>query len=128
MLKRISPDTVYNPKDFGFVHATSNGSVMMTTGMTGRDVDGAVVSGSFSEQARQALTNIQSIVESQGKTMDDVMKVTTYVTDARYGEEYLKILNEFFSPGKRPASTMVAIAALWDERQLIEVEAFVDVS
>jgi 2-iminobutanoate/2-iminopropanoate deaminase len=127
-LKRISPDTVYNPRDFGFVHATSNGSVMMTTGMTGRDVNGVIVSDSFGEQARQALTNIKSIVESQGKTMDDVMKVTAYVTDARYGEEYLSIFNQFFSPGKRPASTMVAITALWNERQLIEVEAFVDVS
>ena len=73
VMKRISPKGVWKPEVF--VHATSNGSVLITSGQTGRDVEGKIVSDSFSEQARQALQNLKTIVESQGRTMDDVMKL-----------------------------------------------------
>lgn len=60
--------------------------------------------------------------------MDDVMKLTVYVKDIRYGEEYIKVMKEFFKRGKEPASTLVAITGLWDKRQLIEIEAIIDLS
>ncbi len=125
-MKRINPDHVWTPE--GFVHATANGSIMFTSGQTGRGPDGKIVSDSFPEQARQALRNLKNIVESQGKSMDDIMKVTVYVKDLRYAVEYHKIAREFFSPDKKPASTLVGITGLWDERQLIEIEAIIDLS
>ena len=125
-MKRINPDKVWRPTDY--FHATANGSIMITSGQTGRDASGNIVSDSFSAQARQTLTNIKNIVAFQGKSLDDVMKLTVYVKDIRYGEEYIKVMKEFFKPGREPASTFVAIAGLWDERQLIEIEAIVDLS
>lgn len=125
-MKRINPEKVWKPE--GFVHATSNGTILFTSGQTGRDEKGNIVSDSFSEQARQALRNIRNIVESQGRSLDHVMKVTVYVKDLRYSMEYHRIAREFFNPDKRPASTLVGITGLWDERQLIEIEAVVDVS
>lgn len=125
-MKRINPETVWKPKEF--VHATMNGTIMIISGQTGRDVDGNIVSDSFSEQARQALKNIKNIVESQGRSLDDVMKLTVYVKDLRYGTEFYEIFGEFFRPDNIPASTFVGIIGLWNERQLIEIEAIVDLS
>ena len=125
-MKRINPEKVWKPTDF--VHATMNRTVMVTSGQTGRDANGKIAGDVFSDQARQALTNIRNIAESQGKSMDDIMKLTVYVKDIRYGEEYIKIMEEFFNPGKKPASTLVAVTGLWDERQLIEIEAIVDMT
>jgi enamine deaminase RidA (YjgF/YER057c/UK114 family) len=125
-MKRINPENVWKPS--GFVHATINGTLLITAGQTGRDITGTIVSDSFGDQARQALKNVKNIVESQGKSLDDVMKLTLYVKDLRYQKEFIQILNEFFSPEKRPAITLVGITGLGDERQLVEVEAIVDLS
>ncbi len=125
-MKRINPENVW--KSATFVHATTNGTIMITSGQTGRDAKGNIVSDSFADQARQALQNIKDIVESQGRSMDDVMKITTYLKDLRYGKEYHKVRDEFFSPDRRPASTTVGVTGLWDERLLIEIEAIIDVS
>lgn len=125
-MKRINPETVWKPKEF--VHATRNGTIMIISGQTGRDANGDIVSDSFSEQARQALKNVRSIVESQKRSLDDVMKLTIYVKDLRYGMEFYKIFGEFFVSDNVPASTFVGITGLWSERQLIEIDAIVDVS
>ena len=125
-MKRINPEKVW--RSAAFSHATTNGTIMVLSGQTGRDVNGNIVSDSFVDQARQALVNIKNIVESQGKTMDDVMKITGYLKDLKYGKEYHKVRDEFFKPDKRPASTTVGVTALWDERLLIEIEAIVDMT
>lgn len=125
-MNRINPETVWKPTVL--THATTNGTIMILSGQTGRDVNGNIVSDSFIDQARQALTNIKKIVESQGRTMDDVMKITGYLKDLRYGNEYLKVRDEFFKPDKRPASTTVGVTGLWDERLLVEIEAIVDLT
>lgn len=127
VMKRINPKNVWKPKEF--VHATMNASIMIISGQVARDADGNIVGDSFEEQARQTLRNVKNIVESQGKSLDDIMKLTIFVKDIRYGTEfYQKIFGEFFSPDKIPASTFVGITSLWNERQLIEIEAIVDMS
>jgi 2-iminobutanoate/2-iminopropanoate deaminase len=125
-MERINPESVWKPKTF--VQATANGAILITSGVTGRDRGGKIVSESFAEQARQAFQNIKNIVASQGRALDDVMKLTVYVKDIRFGQEYQRVMDEFFHPDKRPASTFVAISSLWDERLLIEMEAIVDLS
>jgi 2-iminobutanoate/2-iminopropanoate deaminase len=125
-MERVNPEESWKPA--GFVHATTNGTILITSGQTGRDANGQIVSDSFVPQARQAFQNIRNIVESVGRTMDDVMKLTVYVTDLRYGEDYVKVKGEFFRPEKLPASTFVGTTGLWDKRQLIEIEAVVDMS
>ncbi len=125
-MERFNPNKIWKPS--GFSHAAMNGTLLITSGQTGRDSSGNIVGESFSAQARQALLNIKNIIEYQGRSLDDVMKLTVYVKDIRYGEEYLKILSEFFAPDNSPASTFVAITALWDESQLIEIEAIADMT
>jgi enamine deaminase RidA (YjgF/YER057c/UK114 family) len=125
-MERLNPEASWKPA--GFVHAAHNGTVLITSGQTGRDAEGNIVSDNFTDQARQALQNIKSIVEAANRTMDNIMKLTVYVTDLRYGENYLKVKDEFFKADRRPASTFVGTTGLWDKRQLIEIEAVVDMT
>jgi enamine deaminase RidA (YjgF/YER057c/UK114 family) len=62
------------------------------------------------------------IVEAGGGTMDDVVKVTVFVTDVRYREAYGEVRSEFFGPNP-PASTLVQISNLAVPDALIEIEA-----
>jgi enamine deaminase RidA (YjgF/YER057c/UK114 family) len=61
-------------------------------------------------------------VEAGGGTLDSVVKITTFVTDARYRPDFRAIREEFFGP-RGPASTMVEVSALAHPDYLIEVEA-----
>jgi enamine deaminase RidA (YjgF/YER057c/UK114 family) len=54
--------------------------------------------------------------------MDDVVKITVFVTDVRFREPYAEVRSEFFGPNP-PASTLVQISNLAIPDALIEIEA-----
>ena len=83
---------------------------------------GVAFPGDFKAQARGAYQAIKALVESQGGTMANVIKITTYVTDMRYRAELAPVREEFFGK-KGPASTLIAVPALAHPDYMIEVEA-----
>ncbi len=79
--------------------------------------------GDFDGKARQELSNLKAMVEAAGGTINDIIKVNTYLTDLRYREELARVRAEFFPEGKLPASTLVGVTALADPDMLVEIEA-----
>jgi len=74
--------------------------------------DGALPA-TFAAQARQALNNLKSVVETAGLTMDHVVYTTVYLTDVSQYEEMNRAFGEFF--GKiPPARAVLGVAALPD--------------
>jgi enamine deaminase RidA (YjgF/YER057c/UK114 family) len=61
-------------------------------------------------------------VQAGGGTLDNVVKINTYVLDVRYRQEFRAIRDEFFG-AKGPASTMIQVPSLAHPDYLIEVEA-----
>jgi 2-iminobutanoate/2-iminopropanoate deaminase len=98
-------------------------TILILSGQVAYTPDGGVAfPGDFKAQARGAYEGIQALVESQGGTMANVIKITTYVTDMRYRAELAPVREEFFGK-KGPASTLVAISALAHPDWMIEIEA-----
>ena len=73
-------------------------------------------------QARHVFSAIRAHLEAGGASLADVVKITAYVTDARYRQEFRNVRAEFFG-SKGPASTMVEVRALSHPNSMIEVEA-----
>jgi enamine deaminase RidA (YjgF/YER057c/UK114 family) len=73
---------------------------------------------------RQVLKNLRATLEAAGVTFDDVIKVNTYVV-AEYMKEYTrnKVDFEYLRSFQTPADTLIGVACLANEDQLIEVEA-----
>ena len=98
--------TVYNPVRYVQGIKTTGGTIVWISGQVSQNKDGSVVhKGDFAGQARQALANLRAMVEAAGGTIQDLVKVTTYLTDLRYREELARIRAEFSPDGKLPAST-----------------------
>src|SRR6516165_2200279 len=76
----------------------------------------------FVKQARAVFQAVKAQVEAGGGTMQNIVKVNTYLTDIRHRADYAPIREEFFGK-KMPAHTLVAVAALALPEYLIEVEA-----
>ncbi len=84
---------------------------------------GALVSGGIREQARQALLNVQGVVEAAGGTLDDVVKTTVLLADIADFSAANEVYGGFFQSAP-PARAAYQVAALPRDAR-IEIEAIV---
>jgi len=92
-------------------------------GQVAFDQSGKVVGeGDFKAQTRQVLENLKAALAAAGATFDNVVKVTTYVTDMGQIQALREMRAEYFG-GKPPASTLVQVVRLARPELLIEIEA-----
>ncbi len=95
-------------------------------GQIGWDAEKRFVSTDFIGQMRQALLNIRTIVEAAGGAVEDVTRLTWFVTDkaeylaaqADVGHAYREIFGRHF-----PAMSMVIVAGLVEDEAKVEIEA-----
>jgi enamine deaminase RidA (YjgF/YER057c/UK114 family) len=95
-------------------------------GQIGWDANKEFTSDTFVGQMRQALSNIREIVEAAGGKVEDVTRLTWFVTDkAEYlaaqsevGKAYRDVFGKHF-----PAMSMVVVSALVEDEAKVEIEA-----
>ena len=81
---------------------------------------GEIVEG-IENQARQALTNVKSLLEAAGSSMDKVIKTTVFIKDMNDFARVNEVYAGFFK-GDYPARSCVEVARL-PKDVLIEMEA-----
>lgn len=97
------------------------GSLVFTSGQLARGDDGKIVAGGIEAQAEQALANLIAALAAEGCTAADVVKVTAWLTDARFGAAFNAVYRCHFGAPFPARSTVVS--ALLADGALIEVEA-----
>ena len=102
---------------------TPAGSMVFVSGQVARNAQGETVGiGDIEAQTRQTLENVKSVLAAGGATLDDVVKVTVFVTDVGDYAAIHKVRGEYFK-SDYPASTMVEVKALVNPDLKIEIEA-----
>ncbi len=99
----------------------SAGNLVFVSGQVARNAQGELVGlGDIKAQTRQTLENVKSVLET---AMDDVVKVTVFVTNvAEHFSQIHEVRAEFFKKDY-PASTLVEVRSLVNKDLLIEIEA-----
>ena len=120
--ERTNPPGVHTPQA-NYSHVTRVGNTLYISGQLGLDADGNLVGqGDAAAQAEQCYKNIQAIVRHFGGTMDDVVKITQYITDLAYRPLVARPRDTYLgTPG--PASTLVVVKGLAAPDYLVEIEA-----
>ena len=114
----ISPNPALSP-------GVRVGDLLFVSGNVAVDGSGNLVGGSDCEaQSRQVMANIRAIVEAAGGKMEDVAKITCFITDINNYSGYSKVRSETW-PSNPPASSTVVVVALVRPEWLVEVEAIV---
>ena len=81
---------------------------------------GVFVPGGIKEQTRQSLTNVKTILEAAGLTMENVVKTTVFMADMNDFADMNGVYAEFFKE-PYPARSAVAVKAL-PKGALVEIE------
>jgi 2-iminobutanoate/2-iminopropanoate deaminase len=115
---------IYDPPSYAqAIKVTGAQSILFIAGQVAYDDKGEPEHPrDFPAQARAVFRALKAQVEAGGGTMDNIVKVNSYLTDIRYRTELIPIREEFFGP-RMPPFTQVAVAALGQPGWLIEVEA-----
>ena len=103
-----------------FHHSVRAGNMLFLCGNTARGTDAE--KGTAAAQTEAVLKKMQVILEANGASLANVVKVTSFVTDLREGPEIGEVRRRMFAGGF-PASTQVQVAALGTPDLKIEIDA-----
>jgi enamine deaminase RidA (YjgF/YER057c/UK114 family) len=101
----------------------AKGSIVFVRGQVGQDLDTAVnvAIGDPVGQTEKAMSNIKTLLEEAGAKLEDICKITIYITDPRYREQVYRKIGEHLK-GVYPVSTGVVVSALARPEWLVEVD------
>jgi 2-iminobutanoate/2-iminopropanoate deaminase len=120
--RKIDPGWKWDD-NFNLSQGIQIGNAVYTSGQVAMDSDGNIVGeGDMKAQTRRSLENVKSVLEAGGASMEDVVKITVYLTDMSRLAETHEVRAEFF-PDPPPASTGIEVSALAFPGLLIEIEA-----
>ena len=122
--KQLHPEEWQWAKDAGFAQGVEVGNTVYVAGQVSIDDDGSLVGvpDDMRSQARQTFRNVEKVLAESGASMDDIVNITCYVTDASKYADYAAVRSEVFK-GNLPASATVVVSALVIPGLLVEVAA-----
>ena len=100
------PDSNPGTRAFPRSIATKAGGFVFVSGQVARDESGTVVAGGVEAHTRQTLQNVARALELAGYTLEDIVKTTVWLDDARDFNEFNRVYNEFFPEHKPARSTL----------------------
>ena len=107
--------------------AIKAGPFVFVSGQAGYDDNGNPVQGGFRAQGEQAFQNLNRALTAAGSSLEEVVKVTIFVTDMTQFSHVVDLRRKYFS-APYPADSIVEVKALYTPEAMIEIEAIAIVS
>ena len=117
ILRPINPNSISYA---GACEVAAGARMLFISGQVPERPDGSVPA-DFAAQCRLTWTNIEKQLHDAGMTLDNLVKVTTFLSDRRYRGENSLVRREVLQH-RTPAITII-IADIYDEAWLLEIEA-----
>ncbi|KRA80795.1 Rid family hydrolase [Altererythrobacter sp. Root672] len=108
-------------EEIGFTRALRVGDRIVVSGTVGVEADGSVKEDAGA-QADRCFALIRQHIEQLGGHMADVIRIRMFVTDIKDADAISASFSRALKHA-RPTGTLVAIAALYDPRWKVEIEA-----
>jgi enamine deaminase RidA (YjgF/YER057c/UK114 family) len=109
-------------KIVGYSRAVRKGHLIEISGTVALKDNEIVGEGDPYLQTKRILEIIRESLEALGGSMDDVVRTRIYVTDITNWEAIGRAHGEVFA-GIQPATSMVEVSRLIDDKYLVEIEA-----
>ncbi len=98
------------------------GNLIFLRGQVGSDFEGNVIGiGNPAAQTEQAMRNVKQLLEEAGADLEDICKITVYITDRAYREEVYEVIGKWLK-GVFPVSTGLIVQGLAKPEWVMEID------
>jgi enamine deaminase RidA (YjgF/YER057c/UK114 family) len=112
IVKHTNPQTLSKLSGYTHVVEVTGGRTLYVAGQVALNQAGAVVgSGDLKAQTQQVFENLTLALAGAGATLDNVVKITVFMTDASQIQTFRDVRDRYFT-GPPPASTLVQVDRL----------------
>jgi 2-iminobutanoate/2-iminopropanoate deaminase len=104
--------------------ATQGGRIIWLAGheAASDSTNGKLAADDFEGQARASFAAMDRTLKRSGGSLQNLVTMTVFIKDPRYGDQFVKLRREMFPGGKFPASTLVTISGLAQPGMLVEIQ------
>jgi enamine deaminase RidA (YjgF/YER057c/UK114 family) len=85
------------------------------------DADGNSLAGDFEAQTRESFRLLEATLERAGAKLQDMVTMTVFIIDSRYGNLFTDTRGEYFPDGF-PASAMITCAGFAQPEMMVEIQ------
>lgn len=119
----INPTELKDARGIGYNHAIIDEGTFYMAGQVAMNADSEVVGDDIETQARRAYENVETLLGTIDKGLEDVSKVTTHIVNPqeRYYDGYKAVYWERFDE-PYPCHTVLGHQQLAHEDYLVEIE------
>ena len=114
------------PQQRGYSQAviTEGGKTVWLAGQTATvDDAGKSLAGDFEGQTRQIFKLLNATLEKAGGKLGDMVQMTVFITDVRYGDRLTQIRREIFGDNF-PGSALITVTALAVPEAKVEIQGY----
>lgn len=122
----VNPPSLARPRGFSHGVRVTGGTLLFLAGQTASNAEGQIVApGNLVAQYEQVLRNLQTVIEAAGGIMQDIVKITIFVSDRDSYLAQSKALgsvHKAFFGNYYPATALLEISRFYQDEALIEIE------
>jgi enamine deaminase RidA (YjgF/YER057c/UK114 family) len=122
----INPPELVRPRGFNHGIVVEGGRLLLLAGQDGSDAEGRIIApGDLVSQYEQIIRNLKAVVEAAGGELQDIVKLSIYVTDRDAYRAQLKALGEIhraYFGHHYPAMALFEVKGLFNPDAMIEME------
>ena len=114
------------PQQRGYSEAviTEGGKMVWLAGQTATvDDNGRSLASDLEGQVRQLFKNLDRTLQKAGGKLGDMVQMTVFITDVRYGDRFTQIRREVFGDNF-PGSALITISALAVPDAKLEIQGY----
>ena len=102
---------------------TEGGRIVWLAGQaTTTDADGRDISGNFDAQTHQVFALMADVLGTAGGTLANLVTMTVFIKEARYGDRFVELRKQKFPDGKYPASALITVTNFARPGMEIEIQ------
>jgi enamine deaminase RidA (YjgF/YER057c/UK114 family) len=102
---------------------TQGGRIIWLAGYeAAADSNGKLSAEDFEGQARASFASMDRTLKRSGGSLKNLVTMTVFIKDPRYGDQFVKLRREMFPDGKFPASALITVSGLAQPGMLVEIQ------
>ena len=103
---------------------SEGGKIVWVAGQTAtRDNAGNDIANNFEAQVKQVFSQIDQVLKRAGGTLANVVSMTVFIKESRYGDRFVEMRKDMFQNGNYPGSALITVTNFARPGIEIEIQA-----